>query len=72
LPLVPSRLLDRAMLYTALTRARISVVLVGDPALLAASILPEPRAWHRLQALDPDAAIRAQRNGGPGKMETVP
>ena len=64
LPLVPSRLLDRAMLYTALTRARVSAVLVGDPRLFAASVLAEPRAWHRLQSLDPDAAIRANRGRG--------
>ena len=70
LPLVRSRLLDRAMLYTALTRARESVVIVGDPGLFEAAVRAEPRAWLRLQALDPDAAIR--RRGAPPRKSGAP
>lgn len=51
LPIVRSRLLDRQMLYTAVTRARRSVVLVGDPALLTSAVAAEPRAKLRRQCL---------------------
>jgi exodeoxyribonuclease V alpha subunit len=57
IPVVRCRLLDRAMLYTAITRARRTIVLLGDPARIASAVAQPPRAWRRLQALDVDRAI---------------
>lgn len=54
IPITPSRLLDRLLLYTAVTRARTSVILVGDEQLLASSIAAEPRSSERRQCLDFD------------------
>lgn len=51
LPVTPSRLLDRTMIYTALTRAVETIVLVGDPEVIgdAASTAPKtvsrPQDW---------------------------
>jgi exodeoxyribonuclease V alpha subunit len=60
IPVVHSRLLDRAMLYTAMTRARFTAVLIGEEALIRRVVAAPPRAWQRLQALDIDrAALRA-------------
>ena len=67
IPVVPSRLLDRAMIYTAVTRARRTVVLVGDVGLFATAVRARPHAWHRMQALDPDKGLerlRAARTAG--------
>ncbi|WEK44299.1 MAG: AAA family ATPase [Candidatus Sphingomonas colombiensis] len=50
-PIVPSRLLDRLMLYTAITRARRTVVLVGDPEVLFSAAEARGRAATRLQCL---------------------
>lgn len=47
IPLVRSRLLDRTMLYTAITRAVETVVLVGDPKLLDEVISQSPRSLER-------------------------
>jgi exodeoxyribonuclease V alpha subunit len=58
IPVVPGRLLDRAMLYTAVTRGRERVVLVGDVALARQVIAAPARAGLRLQALDIEAGIR--------------
>ncbi len=57
IPVVPGRLLDRAMLYTAVTRGRERVVLVGDVALARRVVAAPARAGLRLQALDLDASI---------------
>lgn len=46
-PVVPSRLLDRALVYTALTRAIESVVFVGDREVLRAAIARPTSAAHR-------------------------
>lgn len=51
IPVVPSRLLDRQMLYTAITRARRTVVLVGTPALVSSSVIERSNANRRRQCL---------------------
>lgn len=53
-PVTKSRLLDRSMLYTAVTRSRRLVVLVGEPGEITAAIARQPRIDARLQALDFD------------------
>lgn len=70
-PVVRSRLLDRAMLYTAVTRARVSAVLVGDPALIARAAETPPAAWRRLQALDLDGAA-ARRDAVVAEGQATP
>jgi exodeoxyribonuclease V alpha subunit len=57
IPVVRSRLLDRAMLYTAVTRARERVVLVGDISLARGAAANDGRASLRLQALNFDADL---------------
>ncbi|MCG5481593.1 AAA family ATPase [Sinorhizobium alkalisoli] len=52
IPLVRSRLLDRTMLYTAITRAVETVVLVGDPDLLNEVISMAPKSLQRNSALN--------------------
>jgi exodeoxyribonuclease V alpha subunit len=47
IPVLPSRLLDRTLVYTALTRAIDQVVLIGDRAALAAAIIAPPRSQQR-------------------------
>ena len=47
-PVVGSRLLDRQLLYTALTRATRQVVFVGDQDAFAAAIKAVPRAQERM------------------------
>ncbi|WP_287786720.1 AAA family ATPase [Acidiphilium sp.] len=62
IPVVKCRLLDRAMLYTAITRAKISAILVGEPELIRQATAAPPIAWRRLQALDIDRAIARARS----------
>ena len=50
-PVTHSRLLDRAMIYTAITRAVETVVLVGDSDLLRQIVGDEPTAWKRQETL---------------------
>ncbi len=50
-PLAPSRLLDRALLYTAMTRARLRVVLVGNRSLLEQTVKEYPTSLARDVAL---------------------
>ncbi len=50
-PLAPSRLLDRALLYTAVTRARLRVVLVGNRSLLEQTVKKYPTSLARDVAL---------------------
>lgn len=50
-PLNRSRLLDRALVYTAVTRAIDTVVLVGDIALIEAIIASPPKAADRIDGL---------------------
>ncbi len=61
IPVVRSRLLDRAMLYTAVTRARITAILVGEEDLIARAVAAPPTVWRRRQALDLDSPIDACR-----------
>ena len=53
-------LLSRALLYTAVTRARRSVLIVGDPSLLAAGV---KRASHRVTGLRTSLARCLVGNG---------
>lgn len=46
-PVTDSRILDRTLLYTALTRATRRVVLVGDPVVIREAIRRPPQAWRR-------------------------
>ncbi|KSV76123.1 hypothetical protein N182_25120 [Sinorhizobium sp. GL2] len=52
MPLVRSRLVDRTLLHTAVTRAVETVVLVGDPNLLNEVISMAPRSLQRNSALN--------------------
>ncbi|MFC0808317.1 AAA family ATPase [Ensifer sp. P24N7] len=51
IPVVQSKLLDRTMLYTAITRSVETLVLVGDPDLLNEVISKAPRALDRCNCL---------------------
>jgi exodeoxyribonuclease V alpha subunit len=51
-PLTGHRLLDRTLVYTAVTRARRQVILVGDEAAVKAAVESQPRAQSRQVALD--------------------
>jgi exodeoxyribonuclease V alpha subunit len=51
-PVNSSKLLDRTLLYTALTRAQTQVLLVGDVDVVRAAVLAPPRANERKVALD--------------------
>lgn len=51
-PVFPSRLLDRTLLYTAVTRATEQVVLVGDPQAFRRAIEDEPRSLMRTVGLE--------------------
>jgi exodeoxyribonuclease V alpha subunit len=68
-PIVPTRLLDRALLYTAVTRAQSQVILLGDDVAAELAVESLPRAETRSVALDLTARqmIDACRsNGLPG------
>ncbi|WP_348633883.1 MULTISPECIES: ATP-binding domain-containing protein [Rhizobium] len=51
IPVVGSKLLDRTMLYTAITRGIETVVLVGDIALINEIVLAAPSSLQRTTAL---------------------
>ena len=51
-PITGNRLLDRTMVYTAVTRAQRQVLLVGDEAAARAAVEAAPRAQSRHVALD--------------------
>ncbi len=51
LPVVRSRLMDRLLIYTALTRAKATAVIVGDEELLRQSLERLPKSWSCLQTL---------------------
>lgn len=55
-PVTRSRLLDRSWIYTAVTRAERSCVLVGDEALLRDVVRAEPFALRRDVGFLPDFA----------------
>ncbi|TCR65769.1 AAA family ATPase [Rhizobium sp. BK376] len=52
IPVVRSKLLDRTMLYTAITRGIETVVLVGDDDLINEVVLTDPRSLARDQSLN--------------------
>ncbi|HVI90617.1 MAG TPA: AAA family ATPase [Dongiaceae bacterium] len=52
IPVTTSRLLDRSLIYTAITRAVETVVLVGDPALIRRTIEATPTAYRRETMID--------------------
>jgi exodeoxyribonuclease V alpha subunit len=60
-PLTGHRLLDRTLVYTAITRAQKQVLMVGDEAAASAAVTSLPRAHSRKVALDLHvaAAVRA-------------
>jgi len=51
-PVTDSRLLDRTLLYTAITRAQIQVLLVGNMEAARRAVLAPPKAHTRKVALD--------------------
>lgn len=51
-PVTHSKMLDRTLLYTAVTRAQKQVILVGDVAAAREAVLAQPRASERRVALD--------------------
>jgi exodeoxyribonuclease V alpha subunit len=53
-PLTSSRVLDRALIYTAVTRAIDTVVLVGDMALIKSVIAAAPKVSGRVDGLQLD------------------
>lgn len=57
-PLTKNRMLDRTLIYTAVTRAQGQVVLVGDPAAAKSAVEREPHVNKRQVALD--LLLRAQ------------
>lgn len=59
IPVSASKLLDRTLLYTAVTRAQVQVILVGDAAAARRAVLAQPRAQERNVALD----LALQRRG---------
>jgi exodeoxyribonuclease V alpha subunit len=61
IPVVRCRLLDRAMIYTAVTRAKRVAVLIGDRTRIAQAVAAPSPAWGRQQALDVDRAVKAAR-----------
>lgn len=50
-PLTGNRLLDRTLIYTAVTRAQQQVLLIGDPDAAQAAVKSPPRAQRRQVAL---------------------
>lgn len=51
-PITSSRLLDRTLIYTAITRAQEQVILVGDGNVLRRAVECLPRSYERHVALD--------------------
>lgn len=51
IPVRQSRLLDRTLVYTALTRAQVQVILVGDVAALEQAVRLPPKAFARQVAI---------------------
>lgn len=50
-PVAKSRILDRSLIYTAITRASEQVVIVGDPEVLRKAVEEEPVASRRVVGL---------------------
>lgn len=58
MPVTPTRLLDRSLVYTAITRAREQAVLVGDRRAFARAVQAATSANRRFTGLK--AAMRKQ------------
>lgn len=58
IPVFASRLLDRTLLYTAITRAAEQVILVGDPETFRRAITDPPRSLHRSVGLWKRLSVR--------------
>jgi exodeoxyribonuclease V alpha subunit len=54
IPIVRSRILDRSIIYTAITRAVETAVLVGDPAAIRDAVAAAPLAIDRVDGMDLD------------------
>jgi exodeoxyribonuclease V alpha subunit len=52
IPLTANRLLDRTLIYTAMTRARIKVILVGEPVAAKAAVEAMPKSHYRKTGLE--------------------
>jgi exodeoxyribonuclease V alpha subunit len=63
LPIMPSRLLDRTMIYTAVTRAIETVVLVGDPDVIGNAICAPPKTIRRASGLQLRHLLNEQQTG---------
>jgi len=50
-PVIPSRLLDRSLLYTAITRAQNQILLLGDELAARLAVQRPPKSKHRQTAL---------------------
>jgi exodeoxyribonuclease V alpha subunit len=51
IPVMLHRLLDRSLIYTAITRARRQALLVGDEAAAREAVVKVPRAQRRMTGL---------------------
>lgn len=51
-PVSQSKLLDRTLIYTAITRGVVQVILIGDLAAARAAVLSPPHAWLRRIGFD--------------------
>ena len=51
IPLAANRLLDRTLVYTAITRAQTKVILVGEPAAAKAAVEAMPKSYYRKTGL---------------------
>jgi exodeoxyribonuclease V alpha subunit len=60
IPVTDSRLLDRTLLYTAITRAQLQVILVGDVEAARRAVLAPPKVHSRKVALDLQLAALLQ------------
>jgi exodeoxyribonuclease V alpha subunit len=60
IPITKSRLLDRTLIYTAITRAQREVILVGEESTAAAAVRAPARATERFVALGSRLAALAQ------------
>jgi exodeoxyribonuclease V alpha subunit len=69
LPIPRSRLLDRTMVYTAVTRAVETVVLVGDPAVIDDAIRMPPNAVNRASGLRLERLLDEQQLGSESRPD---
>lgn len=67
-PLTSSRMLDRTLIYTAITRAQSQVLLVGDPSAAELAVRASPRVEGREVSLDLHLArlLRGTESAAPG------